>query len=142
MATTYLGSALRMGSSALSDATDGGFAVLTQSAVINQNSTTPVSVTFRLPAGAQLLQVISDVTVAYNSATSAVLSVGTAAAGTQYVASVDVRTGGRSTVPHTAAQVAAMDDIGTNTAVVATVTPTGATSAGQVVVTLTYAQKV
>jgi hypothetical protein len=141
MGQTYLGSTLRMGSETVTDALDGGWAVLTQTAVINQNSTNAVSVTMRVPAGSQLIQIIPDVTTAFNSGTSAILTVGTAAAGTQYVTSVDARTGGRGAVTHTAAQVAAMADVGTNVNVVATVTPTGATSAGAVRVTLVYAQK-
>jgi len=115
-----------------------GNVVLSQTAVLNQNSTTAVSGTFAVPAGAQLVDVVVDVLTAFNSATSAVLSVGTAAAGTQYAGSVDAKTAGRVRPTFTAAQLAAMDDVGTNTSVVATITPTGATSAGQVRVTVLY----
>jgi hypothetical protein len=68
------------------------------------------------------------------------LTVGTAAAGTQYAGSVDAKTAGRVRPTFSAAQLAAMDDIDTNTSVVATITPVGATSAGQVRVTLVYVQ--
>ena len=141
MAKTYFGSTLTSGSNTLSEAADGGFVVLTQTKVINQNSTNAVSVTFGVPAGSQLIEVVSDVLTAFNSGTSATLSVGTAAAGTQYVGSVDAKTAGRATPTLSAAQLAAMADVTTNTSVVATVTPVGATSAGQVRVTLVYAQK-
>jgi hypothetical protein len=43
---------------------------------------------------------------------------------------------------YTQAQLAAMNNIGANTSVVATVTPVGATSAGNVVVTIRYLQVV
>ena len=115
-----------------------GNVVLSQTAVLNQNSTTAVSGTFAVPAGAQLVDVVVDVLTAFNSATSAVLSVGTAAAGTQYASAVDAATAGRVRPTFSAAQLAAMDDVGTNTSVVATITPTGATSAGQVRVTVLY----
>lgn len=119
-----------------------GFVVLSQTAVINQNGTNAVSATFRLPPNSQIVDILPDVLTAFNSATSAILSVGTAAAGTQYLASVDARSAGRAARSYTAAQLTAMADTTTNTSVVATVTPTGATSAGQVRVTLLYVQTV
>lgn len=119
-----------------------GDVVLTQTALIGQNSTNAVSATFTLPADAQILDIIFDVLTVFNSAVSATGSVGTAAGGTQYAGSVDVKTAAIRIRPtFTAAQLAAMDDIDANTSVVATVTPSGATSAGQVRVTIVYAQK-
>jgi hypothetical protein len=118
---------------------NSGLVVSSQTAVMNQNSTNAVSNTFTLPADAQIVDIIVDVLTVFNSATSAVLSVGTAAAGTQYAGSVDVKTAAVRIRPtFTGAQLAAMDDIDTNTSVVATITPTGATSAGQVRVTILY----
>lgn len=117
-----------------------GLVVLSQTAVLDQNSTTAVSSTFNLPADSQIVDIIVDVLTAFNSAVSATLTVGTAAAGTQYAGSIDAKTAGRVRPTFSAAQLAAMDDIDTNTSVVATVTPSGATSAGQVRVTLVYVQ--
>lgn len=117
-----------------------GFVVLSQSAVINQNSTNAVSATFNLPVNSQIVDILPDVLTAFNSATTAVLSVGTAAGGTQYAGSIDAKTAGRTRPTFSAAQLAAMDDVGSTTTVVATVTPTGATSAGQVRVTILYVQ--
>lgn len=118
-----------------------GLVVLSQTALLDKNSTTAVSNTFYLPANAQIVDIIVDVLTAFNSATSAVLTVGTAAAGTQYASGVDVKTAaGRIRPTFTAAQLAALDNIGGTTSVVATITPTGATSAGQVRVTLVYVQ--
>lgn len=117
-----------------------GYAVLSQTATITQNSTNAVSATFNLPPNSQLIDIIPDVTTAFNSATSATLTVGSAAGGSQYVGSVDAKTAGRAVPTISAAQASAMASIGTNTAVVATVTPVGATSAGAVRVTLVYAQ--
>jgi len=117
-----------------------GLALLTQTAVITQNSTTPVSATFAIPKNTRIVTFIVDTSVAWDSATSAVLTIGTAAAGTQYVTSVDVKTAGRGTITFTAAQILAMVDTNTNTTVVATVTPTGATTAGTTYVTMQYVQ--
>lgn len=117
-----------------------GFVVLSQTAVLDQNSTNAVSSTFNLPNDSQIVDIIVDVLTAFNSATSATLTVGTAAGGSQYAGSVDAKTAGRVRPTFTAAQLAAMDDIGNNTAVVTTITPVGATSAGQVRVTLQYVQ--
>lgn len=117
-----------------------GKVVLSQTAVLDQNSTTAVSNTFYLPANAQIVDIIADVLTAFNSGTSATLTVGSAAAGSQYAGSINVKTAGRTYPTYSAAQLAAMDNIGSNTSVVATVTPDGATSAGQVRVTLQYVQ--
>lgn len=118
-----------------------GGVVLTQTVALAQNSTTAVSGTMKVPANAQILDLYCDVGTAYNSGTSATLSVGTAAAGTQYVGSVDVKSAaGRISAAFTGAQLLAMANVGANTSVVATVTPSGSTSAGHVRVTMLYRQ--
>lgn len=124
-----------------------GFAVLEQETSITQNSTTAVSSTLYIPAGSKIIDIIVDTLTAFNSASSAVLSVGTSAGGTQYASGVDVATAGRARPTFTAAQLAAMSNVSvlgvaapTSASVVVTVTPTGATSAGYVRVTLVYAQ--
>lgn len=125
-----------------------GYAVLQQATSITQNSTNAVSSTLYIPAGARILNILVDVLTAFDSATSAVLSVGTAAGGTQYASGVDVKTAtGRIAPTFTAAQLAAMDNVTvlgvaapTTAPVVVTVTPTGATTAGYVQVTIVYSQ--
>ena len=125
-----------------------GLAVLSQATSITQNSTTAVSSTLYIPAGARIVDFKIDVLTAYNSATSATLTIGTAAAGTQYVGSIDAKTAGRAAITFTAAQLAAMNGVtttgtaaATTPPVVVTVTPVGATSAGYVVVTVLYVQQ-
>ena len=117
-----------------------GLVTLAQTTVINFNNTLVQSASVFLPANSQLVDVFTDVLTPYNSATSATLTVGTVAAGTQYVTSVNAKTGGRNTTSHTAAQSTAMANIGNNTAVVATVTSVGQPTAGQVRVTYLYVQ--
>jgi hypothetical protein len=129
---------VRIGDTAEGSTPNVGGTVLSQSVTLTQNSTTAVSGTMYLPSGSVITSILIDNLTQWNSATSAVLSVGTAAAGTQYVGSVDAKAAGRVTPTYTSAQVTAMNGIGSNTSVVATVTPTGATSAGVTKVTLYY----
>lgn len=130
-----------------------GNSIVSQSKTITQNSTNAVSATFYLPALSQITGFNIDTTVAWNSATSAVLTIGITAGGTEYVTSVDVKAASpaRAAYAFTSAQLNAMLSAVANTAdstaagapisrVVATVTPTGATSAGTTVVTVCYAQ--
>ena len=129
-----------------------GFVVLTQWKGITQNSTNVVSTTFNVPQNAEILDIIFDIETAFNSATSAVGSVGKTAGGTEYASGVDVKTAaGRIRPTFTAAQLAAQKNesvLGVpvtasnqNKTIVASITPTGATSAGYVTVTLIYAQQ-
>ena len=140
MASSTFSGPIRAGTVLNGSTNNIGKVVLSQTAILNQNSTTAVSNTFYLPANAQIVDIIADVLTAFNSGTSATLTVGTAAAGSQYAGSIDAKTAGRTYPTYSAAQLAAMDNIGSNTSVVATVTPDGATSAGQVRVTLQYVQ--
>jgi hypothetical protein len=121
--------------------TDQGYCVMSQSTTITQNSTTAVSASLYLPQGSQIVNFFIDVTTAFDSATSATLTIGTAAAGTQYVSGVNAKTAGRAAPTLSAAQLTAMANIGTTPAVVTTVTPVGATTAGAVRVTVFYVQQ-
>jgi len=126
-----------------------GFVRLSQYTNLTQNSTTAVSSTLYIPAGSIIESIVVDVLTAFDSATSATLTVGTAAAGTQYVSGVNVKAAtGRITITYTAAQLAAMSGqsvLGvaapTTAPVVVTITPVGATTAGYVHVTLNYIQQ-
>jgi len=149
MAQTYIGSAVRMGSGSLTDATDGGYAVLAQTTTVTtaaDGSATSSYVT--LPTYSQIINIFIDQTqnetVGGGTATAINATVGTAAAGTQYVSSTDVIGGGRAALTFTAAQLAAMADIGTSQSVYITVDPNGtiATTQGIYRLTVVYAQKV
>ena len=117
-----------------------GLVVLSQTVLINFDATLVQNATINLPVNTQLFDVYVDVLTAFNSATSATLSVGTSSGGTQYVSGINAKTAGRSTTAHTAAQLAAMANVGTNTAVTATVTSVGQPTAGQLRVTYLYIQ--
>jgi hypothetical protein len=149
MAQTYFGSALRSGSGTLTDTTDGGFVVLMQTSTVTTNADgTASSTSVTIPSGSQIVNIFIDQTqnevVGGGTATAINATVGTAAAGTQYVSATDVIGGGRAALTFTAAQLAAMADVGSNTGVFLTVDPNGTISTTQGIYrfTVVYAQKV
>ncbi len=149
MAQTYFGSTLRSGSGTLTDTTDGGFVVLSQTTTVTTAAAgTATSASVTLPASSQIIEffvdMIQDEVVGGGTATQIAMTIGTAAAGTQYVSSTNIFAGGRAALTFTAAQLTAMSDIGTDQSVVITVDPNGTTSTTQAIVRLTvvYAQKV
>jgi hypothetical protein len=117
-----------------------GLVTLAQTALINFDATLVQNATFNIPASSQIVDFYVDVLTQYDSATSATLSAGTASGGTQYLSGINVKTAARRPNAYSAAQLAAMDDVGTNRTVVATVTSVGQPTAGQVRVTLLYVQ--
>ena len=129
-----------------------GTTVLEQIQVVPFNTTLTSTVTNYLPFGCQLLNVTVDILVAFNSATSATLSIGKTAGGTDYVSGIDVKTAAGRIIPtFTAAQLLAMQsttlDISSTitgesacSAIVTTITSVGQPTVGSVVVTLVYAQ--
>jgi hypothetical protein len=149
MAQTYIGSTLRTGTDALSDTTDGGYVVTLQTGTVTTVAAgTAVSTSFTLPASSQIVnffidQVVDEV-VGGGSATAINATVGTAAAGTQYLSATNVISGGRAATTFTAAQLLAMSNIGTTTSVYFTIAPNGTISTTQGVyrITVVYAQKV
>ena len=149
MAQTYFGSTLRAGSGSLTDNVDGGFVVLSQTTTVTTASAgTATSSTVYLPADSQIIDIkVDGTTVAVaggGTATAIAVTVGSAAAGTQYMSSTDGIAGGRLAFAPTAAQTAAMANVGTNQTVYITVDPDGTISTTQGVFRLTvvYAQKV
>lgn len=108
----------------------GGDVTLVKMATLTQNSTTAVDATIDLPAGSSILDAFFDVLTVWDSATSATGTIGTASAGTQYGGGVNLKTATRGTPTYSNDQLAAMNDVGSNTSVVFTATPSGATTAG------------
>lgn len=135
---TYFQGAVKSGDGFSETATGVGTAVFSQTALIDFNTTLTSGAVFVLPKDSQIVDVVVDVLTAYNSATSATLTVGSASAGTQYAGSVDAKTAGRVRPTFTAAQLAAMDDIYGNTSVYATITSVGQPTAGSARVTVLY----
>ena len=149
MAQTYIGSTLRTGSGTLTDSTDGGFVVVSQTVeVTSLASGLAASGTITLPASSQIINIFVDKTqlqvVGGGTATTLPCLVGSTAGGGEYVPSVDMFTTVRSNGVMTVATLAAMANIGTNTAVYCTVDPNGTISTTQAKIrfTIVYAQKV
>ena len=149
MAQTYIGSTLRTGSGTLTDSTDGGYVVVSQTTTVTTAAAgTATSATLTIPASAQIINFIVDVVqlqvIGAGTATTMPITIGTAAAGTQYVSSTDAVAGGRVALAFTAAQLTAMSDVGTNQSVVITADPNGTVVTTQAIYRLTvvYAQKV
>jgi hypothetical protein len=117
-----------------------GLVTLSQTALIDFDATLVQNATFNIPASSQIVDFYVDVLTAYDSATSALVSAGTASGGTQYLSAVSAKTAARRPNAFSAAQLAAMDNVGTNRTVVATVTSVGQPTAGQVRVTMLYVQ--
>lgn len=126
------------GNTAFPQGGNQGISELTQVVQLTQNGTNAVSATALVPRHSQLVDFIVDTTIAWNSATSAVLSIGTTAADTTYVNGLSVATGTRARPTYSTTQLAAMLDTGSVEVVTFTVTPTGATSAGTTFVTMQY----
>jgi hypothetical protein len=149
MAQTYFGSTLRAGSGTLTDTVDGGYVVMMQTTTVTTAAAgTATSASVTIPASSQIanffVDTVQDEVVGGGTATAIAMTIGTAAAGTQYVSSTDVIGGGRIALTFTAAQLAAMADIGANQSVYITVDPNGTISTTQGIYRLTvvYAQKV
>jgi hypothetical protein len=149
MAQTYFGSTLRAGSGTLTDTIDGGFVVMTQTTTVTTAAAgTATSASITIPASSQIVNffvdMVQDEVVGGGTATTIPVTIGTAAAGTQYLSATNVFAGGRTALAFTAAQLAAMADVGTNQSVVITADPNGTISTTQAIIRLTvvYAQKV
>ena len=136
--STYVQGALKSGDGFGEVAGKFGTAVFSQTALINFDADLVQGAAFTLPKSGQPVDIVVDVLTAFNSPTSATLTVGSTSAGTQYADAVDAKAAGRVRPTFTAAQLAAMDDIGANTSVYATITSVGQPTAGSARVTVLY----
>lgn len=126
-----------------------GLARLNQFATLIQSGGGLVqSVTLNIPVGSRITSFEIDVLTAFDSATSATLTIGTSAGASTYVGSVNAKTAGRASITYSAAQLAAMAGLTTAGAaspttapVVITVTSVGAPTAGVVTVAVNYTQQ-
>lgn len=144
---TYMQGALKSGTTP-SEYASVGYAIFMQTAVVTTTADgLAASATITIPAGSQIIDYkvdgIVDAVVGGGTATAVAVTVGTAAAGAQYMTSTDMIAGGRSAAAITTAQAAAMDDVGTTTSVVITADPNGTivTTQGQYRLTVAYAPK-
>lgn len=146
MATTTHKGPLRSGTIKEGSNVNVGYVVLSQSVTLTANGAAQVNGTVKVPVGSQILDILADTTTAWNG-TTAPITAGTAAGGTQYSAALSGLTGGRQAAVFTAAQAAAAvttaADAGDphNSSIVFSAIPTGANTAGVTVCTVLYVQK-
>ncbi len=124
-----------------------GNVLLTQTTLLNFTleagaGSDNVDATLVLPTNAQILQIFPDTLTAWDSVTSASLTIGTTAGGTEVLGATDVKSNGRETTAPTAAQLAVWDDIGSTNTLYIRVAQVGNTTAGQARVTVVYASPV
>ena len=128
-----------------------GFTVLRQTQLVAFNATLVSTVINYLPAGSNILNIAVDVITQFDSATSATLSIGKTAGGTEYVSGVNAKTAARTFPTFTAAQLLAMQsttlDVSAQvtgeapcSAIYTTITSVGQPTAGSVYVTIQYTQ--
>lgn len=148
MSQTYIGSTLRTGSGTLTDSTDGGFVVVSQTTTVSSIAAgTAVTGSVTIPADSQIIEIFADKIVDWvvggGTATQLNVSAGSSSGGAQYLPSTDMASTARTTGTMTVATVAAMDDVGSNTVVYCTVDPNGTVSTTQATIrfTVVYAQK-
>lgn len=129
-----------------------GNSVQVQTTAVVQAGAGTQNITLYVPATSQILRFTIDSYVAFDSVTTAALTIGTASAGTQYVSSTDMKAAaGRLTVTPTAAQLLAYSSTAVDatasaaagtpmSAIVITLVATGTTTAGSARVSVEYAQ--
>lgn len=116
------------------------FEVYTKTITLQAASSANVDAVISIPKNTKIVNIMADTTVAW-TATTASLTVGSSAGGTQYASGSDVKTITRApTAAYTAAQLAAMDNVGANTSIHVRVASTGATAVGTTAVTVLLAK--
>ena len=112
-----------------------GVVVLVQTASLALTTSTPAV----LPAGAQILDILIDVTTTFT--TSSTLAVGDGTTADAYVTAITTPAAGRQTITFSAAQLTAINNIGTSDVQI-TVTMAGTTATvGAGFITIRYAQR-
>lgn len=139
----YFTGPLEVGTGPGTESTGKGTVVLTQTTLLNFTAESGggsdnVDATVVLPLRAQILAIYVDTLTAWDSVTSAGLTIGTTAGGTEILSSSDVKSNGRETTAPSAAQLAVWDDISTTTTMYIRVAQVGNTTAGQARVTFVY----
>ncbi len=152
MSATHFSGPIRAGTRQAGE-TNGpnlGNVVLYQSGSIVANGTNPVSASFDIPPGSIINDFTIDVRDAFNSATSADLTIGMTAGNNEFAGrvfeigtAIDVRSIGRKSITYAASQLFAMNELPlTNKMpVVFTVIPVGATTQGFIYVSVSYVQR-
>lgn len=133
---TYFGSAVKAGDYP-SKYLGAGSMVMTQQVTIQADGAATVDASVVLPKGAEIIDLNFDTTVAHTAATLTIAA-GVTAGGTEYASATDSKAGGRHTPTFTAAQLAAMNNVGANTTMYFRAAAGTPTTTGTTVVKVTY----
>jgi|DEB0MinimDraft_3_1074331.scaffolds.fasta_scaffold83478_2 hypothetical protein len=142
MATTTFSGPVQAGTVKDGASANVGGAVLTQTDTFSYTDTGAFATTIILPANAQIIDQLVDVTTAWNSVTSDALEIGTSADPDAFGDVANLQASGRAVVDPDATQCAAIDDIGTSdvTVYLKINSAGGSLSAGAARLTITYRQ--
>lgn len=139
--TTYFQGAIKNGASA-SESTAAVTATVTSlyKTTLQAATVSNVDATITLPKNAQILAIYVDSTVAWTASGAVVLTAGTTTGGTEYITSIDLKTVTRGAPTLSAAQLLAMNNIGTNTSLVLRAnSASGANATGTTIVSVLVA---
>jgi hypothetical protein len=143
----YVGGPLSSGSTSMSQATDGGFALVSQNAVVTSLASGAIaSDSIKLPPYSQIVSIIAekivDWAVGEGDATQLNVYAGSSSGGTQYMPSTNMASVARTEGTLTVAQVLARGAVGGNTEVYFSVDPNGTvlTTQAQIRFTINYVQ--
>lgn len=142
MATTTFSGPVQSGTVRDGAGANVGGAVLTQTVTFDFSDTGAFATTIILPANAQIIDQIVDITTAWDSVTSDALEIGTSADPDAFGDIADLQTSGRAVADPDATQCAAIDDIGSSdvTVYLKINSAGGGLSAGAARLTITYRQ--
>jgi hypothetical protein len=136
---SYFGNEVKVGSPAGREGgtQDWGYVAVDQLVAISANAGAGTKDhTFYLPK-CRILAIYQDIETAWDSATSATLSVGTTGTPTLFTSTGNAKTAGRSVLPHTSAQCTQIKSVAAGTYIVQVV-QVGAGSAGAGNVRIVY----
>lgn len=139
---TYFEGAVKQGTNPSEYGSDVGYATFVRTATLQAATAATVDATISVPKNCQIVSITADTSVAWTASGAVTFTAGITAGGTEYVTSIDLKTVVRGSGTLTAAQVAAMANVGTNTSVVVrATTASGANATGTTRVTVLYAAK-
>jgi hypothetical protein len=140
MAATYFQGAIKNGS-AISDGTGSATVTSIEKVTLQAATVTNVDATITLPKNSQIIAIYADSTVAWTATGAVVLTAGITAGGIEYITTIDLKTVTRGNPTLTAAQLLAMNNIGTNQSLVLRAnSASGANATGTTIVTVLIAQ--
>ena len=88
-----------------------GFVLLQQQIQLPQKGAGSTDFSLQIPANSIVNSIDVDVLTAYDSATSATLSIGETVGGIEYASGINLKTAGRATITFTATQLANMANV-------------------------------